>query len=345
MQLAATYDRRGKRLLLMTVLNLFPSPSEKRFHPGWSLLRDLCFRQYLVGSNRDRQILQLVSTSIIEKAIKWGEAERYVDAEDSHTIAQAYSALLYVSQRDTSSARILPADFMCYLTTFAMQELGPDRLVSSHDLGNIMYTSFQFQWMLFDHRGQISVEDQANIQQYALYVFLFFTATQEDFATDDEKQYIFARILGDVEIMSLIARVLLIVTYDGVEVQDNDRWEAVRGGMFQMAATVKRAVRLTPERFIGAKEEWAKVHDHLEWLLELRRSSGDSTPTAIECVYKAYRRWNGFGVALDDEDGLPRGCAYPRCFRAISNRTLLGARHFCGKCRAVAYCDQKCQHA
>ncbi|KAG8700969.1 hypothetical protein FRC08_004346 [Ceratobasidium sp. 394] len=225
-----------------------------------------------------------------------------------------------------------------------MQELGPDRFVAFHDVGDVLYTSFQFQWMFFDHRGRVSPNDQANIQQYAIYVFLFFTSTQEDFATDYEKQCILARILADVEIISLIARILLMVTYD-VEVQVNNRWDGVCGVILQMAAAVDRAVRLTPERFTDARMEWAKVRDHLDWLLELRVEDDDCTLTAIECLCKAHRLWNQFGIALYREDELPRKCAYPRCFRPVASIGLLGAHHVCGKCGAVAYCDQICQRS
>ncbi|KAG9094937.1 hypothetical protein FS749_011487 [Ceratobasidium sp. UAMH 11750] len=317
----------GCSLLLLALLKLFPVTPEQNFRQNCLLLRDLSSRHFLVGSNRDRQILQLI----------------YIYAR---RVAQAYSGLLYVSQRDVPSAQVLSVDFTRFIYKFVLSTLGPTNIATPQDLISVSFTSVEFLWLLVEHRPRISVPDQDKLRLFMLYIQTFTTKIEEQRIVTGEDRRAFGLALGDADFQNLVGRILLIATLEGSELHDINLWEGYLGSILQVIKVIAYSSVFTPERIPDAKADWVKVWEQIEVFWGLSLSDARRAAEVRQRVADMRRAWDITHTALDhSETGVPRKCAYPRCFRPIATKRLLGAQYACERCGTVTYCDRICQRA
>ncbi|KAG9078358.1 hypothetical protein FS749_009658 [Ceratobasidium sp. UAMH 11750] len=335
----------GCSLLLLALWKLFPVAPEENFRRDCLFLQELSFRHFLVGSNRDRQILQLVSVYIIDRKIEWGGTNRSFDQEDSRRVLQAYSGLLYLSQRDIPSAKVLPVDLMSFIYKFVLFTLGPMDMAATLDLTSLSSTSIEFLWLLLEHRPHILATDQDKLRHYLLYIQNFTVKIEAASILTIEDKLTFGLALGDADFQNVVGRILLITALDGSELHDIELWEAFLDSISQVSMVIAYSSLFAPKRIPGAKADWAKVWEQIEVFWGLSLSDGRRAAEVQQCVADMRRAWDTVHVALDDETGVPRKCAYPRCFRPVATKRLLGARYACERCGTVTYCHRVCQRA
>ncbi|KAG8794116.1 hypothetical protein FRC12_000464 [Ceratobasidium sp. 428] len=179
-------------------------------------LQGLAFRLFLVGSHRDRQLLQPVCLFTVRNGINWpDDFWGYVDLSDSRIIAEAYSGLVTVWQ-ETFDTETLSVDLAMRLVGFVHRmaiRSNPDMCLD--ELLSILYTSLRLLWLIFEHRGRILVDDHARIRGYAITVFVFLEAIQLKRICTSEDQYMLAKVLGDIEFVALAGRVFLLARGEG----------------------------------------------------------------------------------------------------------------------------------
>ncbi|KAG8697781.1 hypothetical protein FRC09_007644, partial [Ceratobasidium sp. 395] len=159
----------GCSVFFFKLVWVFPAPADIRYLDQVRLFfQDICFRLYLVGSARDRQILGFVIWITLETttSFEWEEEyDRTTSVEDTRSIIQAYDGLLYVSQHDDASAGVLSLQFMHGLHRFVGQTFESNPSLSH--LAGIHRISLNFVWLFFDRRRLIDAVDQADMLQYA----------------------------------------------------------------------------------------------------------------------------------------------------------------------------------
>ncbi|KAG8795403.1 hypothetical protein FRC12_014887 [Ceratobasidium sp. 428] len=158
----------GCSLLLLTSMEALPTEVNESTYKSHMHLQGLSFRLFLVGSHRDRQLLQPVCTFTPENDIDWpDDFEGYVDSADSQIITEAYSGLVAVWQ-ETFDTEILPIDLAIRLDRFILKTAAHNTEMRSHNLILILHTSLRLLWLIFEHRGRIPVDDHINIRDYAI---------------------------------------------------------------------------------------------------------------------------------------------------------------------------------
>ncbi|KAG9089497.1 hypothetical protein FS749_001285 [Ceratobasidium sp. UAMH 11750] len=336
----------GFPLFLLTILNLLPITQEHCYQGSQRFLREMAIRNYLVGSNLDRPILQLVCMDILNNntPIDWElDRDSYGNQEDSRRLAYAYSGLLYVCQQDALSARMIPLDFMGHVSQFVLSALRPSTWATPEELAHFLFISFEFLWLGFELRPQVTAVDQIRIRRYAAYLFSFTGKIEGARMTTNKSKRPFARMLGEIDILGLVGRTLLVMPHEEDEIHDPESWEMFIDSIYQVSKTVGYAMTYARERLLNAKTDWAKVSEQIDLNSILAISSRRGTQVALHNISEMRRVWDQIEVIFDNEDGLPRKCANPRCFSPAARTRLVGARHACKKCNAVSYCSYYCQ--
>ncbi|KAG9097349.1 hypothetical protein FS749_006522 [Ceratobasidium sp. UAMH 11750] len=339
----------GCPLLLLAALKLLPiNVSRIGCRKSHKYLQELAFRLYLVGSHRDRQVLEPVCLFAIEKEIDWpDEFEGYANPEDSRTVAEAYSGLLVIWQQNGFDTRALPINLVGELANFVHQTTMHDPLVRLHELIDMVFTSLRLLWLIFDDRRQIPTTEHVMVREYAIYIFEFLEFIQLKHVSDHADQHLFAILLADVELFGLAGRVLLLVLAEGNEFQATDMLDLMLDRLKKLGNTIERSVIAAPDIFHESKIEWIKVVDRMT-LSERDVIGPIDVPgnAESECLWSMFEAWAEWSAILKIERRTPRDCAYPRCFESVHKLPEMAVpRYTCGRCRTVAYCNSICQRA
>ncbi|KAG8704071.1 hypothetical protein FRC09_003789 [Ceratobasidium sp. 395] len=340
----------GLSVFLLALLRITPAKSEKNLkHQQCVFVQDLSLRHYLVGSKLDRSVLQHAAMIRGDRKSDWMSMNRVVDQDDSRRIANAYTALLQVSQRDVSNAKLLSVEVIGRLGLFVLTTVRSPTPIAPLQLTALMCTSIEFFWLLLEHRPRISVLDWDDIMYYASCIIALIRSLEKRRIRTDEDKVAFSKALGDADIHSLVGRTLLLVTLEGRMGSRPGGYVDLWGDFLSTALLISQSVayssQFTPEHILLARYAWLKVWEQIEVFWGLSASDVDQDPKVRQRVADMYRIWEEIRLVLDDETGLPRKCAYPRCFRPVATKRLLGARWACKQCDDVAYCDRICQRA
>ncbi|KAG8787064.1 hypothetical protein FRC12_015944 [Ceratobasidium sp. 428] len=321
-------------------------------------LQDLGFRLYLAGSHRDRQVLEPVCMAGIKNSFYWPkDSNRFVDSEDSQAVSQAYLGFLFVWQENGWSTKSLPIDFMAHLIMFIshMSESNPS--ATFHEHVETAKATFRFLWSIFEDRGRIPVSDHFKIREFALPAFSHLCHTQDNISTRQEQREL-AQMLAEIDFVGLVGRVLLLISDEGNEFQNTERFKQLLDGVYALGDVISKSASTSPELFIDSKIEWGKVFlqlgewrawDHLN--LNWRDPNYESQISAkdgeiMRHIVQTFTAWTHFGDSLSSNDtGIPQNCANPRCIQPITRERRLRVRYMCEKCHLVAYCGQNCQRA
>ncbi|KAG8700223.1 hypothetical protein FRC08_004829, partial [Ceratobasidium sp. 394] len=332
----------GSALLLLAMFKSLPTRPARRLAQVCYFLDDLYLRLYLVGSNRDRQVLGLTYRSIVNHSIQLEDGDKsFCDPQDSQAVFQAFSGLLLAFQQDKSNAQTLPVDIAMLLCEFAVTVVGVDEPVTFKGASEVLYHAFQYLWLMFDCRGDIPISLQGRIRMFSGQLFKFVGALYADCETDQRRPAHFARFFARVEIVSLTGRLLLMTTQPGIEFQDNMMLEKFIESVLGVIQVIHECKTAVPELFHEAKADWHKVGDYLSVLV--MKLAGTLSQPALQGLGALLKVWSLLGRSLGGTPSTPpRPCAYPRCF-PIPEDDIIEARYLCAKCGKAAYCTSRCQ--
>ncbi|QRV95163.1 hypothetical protein RhiJN_23181 [Ceratobasidium sp. AG-Ba] len=331
-------------LLLASLTILRTNTSEVNSYRGGLLhLEDLAFRIYLVGSPRDRQVLAPVCVAPISENLLWrDDIKRFVNSSDTRVISTAYSGLLSLWEKDRSNSYKVPVDLMHQLAAFVRDMAEFDPSVTCNDLTDIAYTSLKFLWLIFDYGVTISEEDYPGIRRYAANRIWLIRTIQLERNPTQEEQYYLAQMLAEIDIISLVGRVMLLMSYKGNLLRNTQRIDMMLEELYLLTTTITRSIAVAPHLLLDWQFEWLKVQMHFVLLLE--DICVDIDPASKTMLENMSRMWAHFGQSLSPDRNLPAyECANPRCYRKRTPGRLLRKNYVCGRCCNVSYCDQHCQ--
>ncbi|KAG9077926.1 hypothetical protein FS749_010147 [Ceratobasidium sp. UAMH 11750] len=337
----------GCALLLVVVLEFLPESSEQE--DGMLYLQDLASRLYLVGSRRDQQILEHVCLSAINKKLWWSNSRScFASAEDSRTLAQAYSGLLCVWQQDKSSTKPVPIRLMTFLTAFVLQMSGLNPLATPPVQIDVVSASFSFLWLYFEQRGQIPVNDHSEVRQLAMAVFSGLKFIVDTCISTRAERRRLGKMLTDAEVIGLAGRVVLLLADEGIKLQSAKSIDQDLEELSDLKFIIDATISVAADLFRDMRVEWVAVVNHLASLAgsgTLNRRDKDSAST--RCWLGMCDTWIQFGNSLGNGNGddAPHSCAYPRCWRPPTQWKNVKIDYKCGRCSMVSYCGPDCQRA
>ncbi|KAG8705513.1 hypothetical protein FRC09_002916 [Ceratobasidium sp. 395] len=294
----------------------------------------------------------------IKNSFYWPkDSNRFVDSEDSQAVSQAYLGFLFVWQENGWSTKSLPIDFMAHLVMFISHMSESNPLATFREHVETAKATFRFLWLIFEDRGRIPVPDHFKIREFALPAFSHLCHTQDNISTRQEQREL-AQMLAEIDFVGLVGRVLLLISDEGNEFQNTERFKQLLDGVYALGDVISKSASTSPELFIDSKIEWGKVFlqlgewrawDHLN--LNWRDPNYESQISAkdgeiMRHIVQTFTAWTHFGDSLSSNDtGIPQNCANPRCIQPITRERRLRVRYMCEKCHLVAYCGQNCQRA
>ncbi|KAG9077078.1 hypothetical protein FRC06_009107 [Ceratobasidium sp. 370] len=258
------------------------------------------------NQDRDRQILRSVAATILEKE-KFGSKneKHFLSVEDSRTIRQAYSGLLFVWQQDTSSIEDISLDFLGTLNSYVLFMTAFNPSVVIQDEIEVAYTSLRFLWLLFEQRGRMPATDHAGIRYCSLDVFQLLRLIQSDCESARQEQPRFAQMLADCEIVSLIGRIILLILVDGNEFHNTEHLSIMLEKLQMLDDAINKSAAAAPELFRDSKIEWMKVFSRLLLCSEGENTSGND-PDRARLVSSMLNTWYQFATSLSVDYSPPQ---------------------------------------
>ncbi|KAG9126152.1 hypothetical protein FRC07_004671 [Ceratobasidium sp. 392] len=314
--------------------------------PGCTLLLTAIMRLLPTGSQEERwQILPRVCILVDDKNTTSPTIDKFVNQEDTNTIAKAYFGLLVLWRQDRLSAKSASIRLMTQLAGFVINKLARDPSVATQDLMDIVSTSVQFFWLLLEQRGQVSSAEHSEMKDYANAIYISLEFMLKECGPRRDERYKFAQLIADGEIASLAGRIVLSAATEISTSQREIRQDPTLERLVGLKDVFAAAASTAPELFHESSIEWNKVSAHGGVLTELKLIGleGEASETA-HYVAGILNTWSQYGRSLKF-DIPPEACWYPRCIGPATFKKMLKVRHTCGRCNVVAYCDARCQRA
>ncbi|QRV95175.1 hypothetical protein RhiJN_23193 [Ceratobasidium sp. AG-Ba] len=311
-------------LLMLVGFHMFPQVTSTR-SLDFLYLQDLASRLYLIGSLRDRQICMLLCGTGMERGLEWKYGEqRFVSADDSHKVANAYLRLFEVYSDHRESLPIIPVAFMHYIYNFVQQVVAQNPSVPIYELIEVAHTSLKFLWLFFEVLENLKVNLHLPTRAYATFCFFSLGFIQKRLQSPED-QYMLVEVLSGAEFVALAGRVLLLVTAEANDCEFMDGLDMLIAILGQLDSTVSRSVGTAPSLFAGSGVEHAKVAHQIKLSEALQPSRSRSNSGLKGLLNKMIRTWSQFDGSLGDNiAGNPyQGCAYPRCFEPYDSEIKL----------------------
>ncbi|KAG8775636.1 hypothetical protein FRC12_001351 [Ceratobasidium sp. 428] len=315
-------------------------------------LQDLAFRLYLVGSPRDREVAQLICREAVERDLDWTNGIlRHCSPEDTRTIVKAYYEMLSEWREERLTPKTVDIDLLGGLASYVVNLVGVGPVLNIEETVQAARVSLELLWLVFECRGRIKVEDHHKIRLYAAVGFDLLRAIHSRCLYTEDARYGFARMLADLDILALAGRVLLLVSDEGHEFEDEVRLDVLLEHLTGLKPALEEAVTVAPELLLHESSiEFIKVMGQLGWALEVGLANFNEDETKRSPitgrVMDMMLAWTEYANALDEaHDSEAQACAYPRCHETGTREASLKVRYTCGRCNMVAYCDLNCQRA
>ncbi|KAG8718418.1 hypothetical protein FRC09_012688 [Ceratobasidium sp. 395] len=222
---------------------------EPGFHKAASFLHDMALRLYLVGSNRDRQMLQPICKFYMENKFEWpSDLERFSGTPDSQAVVQAYVGLSKIWQQDRACIGSVSLDFLAQIIDWSNDAWGYSYGATSYELLSILRTGLQLMWLVFEYYGRFPAALHPKVRFLALTCFSYFGVISSGMLQLSVEKRLYAEMFADEEGVSLLARVLLLITDEGNELEVLDKQDDVAEVYEAMATVTDVLVPAAPVR-------------------------------------------------------------------------------------------------
>ncbi|KAG8730329.1 hypothetical protein FRC10_002865 [Ceratobasidium sp. 414] len=187
------------------------------------LLMDLYLGHYLVGSNRDRQVIEEMWKDALDKCKQQDDRvlNSFVSSQDSRAISRAYASFLHALRRKLASAESLSIDMAGYLGELVRGVVGSDHAATTEELASTIHCALEYFWLLLAQPKEISVENQVRIRLFVSRIssFIRIVDTRLSSSGQNNKQCL-AQMFATSDAISLIGRIILLTLNQETE-QDN----------------------------------------------------------------------------------------------------------------------------
>ncbi|KAG8751835.1 hypothetical protein FRC12_012236 [Ceratobasidium sp. 428] len=156
-------------------------------------LQDVAFRLYLTGSYRDRQLIQIVGTHLVQKEVAWRNGTLgYLGHADVRIVSNAFSDLLITLQLDASETKNTPASFLASLSRF-VQNLATYCIMEDIEvIMDVTNISLQLLWVVFEHKGRVKSIERCEVRSFAAVDFEYVKCVHRECVRTEEQKYQFA---------------------------------------------------------------------------------------------------------------------------------------------------------
>ncbi|QRV80464.1 hypothetical protein RhiJN_08479 [Ceratobasidium sp. AG-Ba] len=265
-------------------------------------------RVYLVGSHRDRQILQAVTYLVSPSGIilLGMEEQDCVSAKDAAALSRAYSGLITLWQQQPLSTAPIPVKQIGTLGMIIASMLAR-KPVSDWVLVEAAAALLRSLWLLLEHRVQISPDDRERVRGYAAAFLKYIVDARRRVSTKEGLRNI-AQTITNCEIVSLVGRIVLMATQEGCKAEDLSMMEDLANYFRALKKTIGGSITALPEIFIDSTNEWLKVLKHLNSLEDLGLVDSEGTrqnvfhSSGIISAWEEYR--TSFGIGYDTKQNM-----------------------------------------
>ncbi|KAG8751834.1 hypothetical protein FRC12_012235, partial [Ceratobasidium sp. 428] len=263
-------------------------------------LRDLMFRVYLVGSDRDRHIFRCSCKDVLEFAIPRNNSGRdFISQEDSLTIARAYSGLLSLWQRTEPIGDRVPTGITLMLSGYVLCVSAMHHRIEAQAKLDVVDTSMQLFWFILEHSSCIPLEPHLGFMYYGLNLLYCLEIMEDLYKLTAADRLIRSRIIAKGELVGLMGRILLLILSHESLFQETEYLEIIFKRLSALREIIGDSVTTAPRLFRDSKIEWAKVTKRLA--AERHRSSTDRQSWQLTPRYiteQMWTAWMDFGASL-----------------------------------------------
>ncbi|KAG8773477.1 hypothetical protein FRC12_002519 [Ceratobasidium sp. 428] len=258
-------------LLLATYRFLLKGFDKHRVSTTILLLRDLIFRLFLVGSTRDREILQVVCVPALQKSIAGPLGDRaycFLSTEDSRMVRRAFSGLLIVWQEVPPSSAYISTFVLNGLLKFVLRLSISDPGATPQEQIDIAHTTLKLYWLMFEHHGRyLWPTEHPRFRLYGINIITFLVFVQTKHLRTSKDQYEFSRMLAELDTIALLGRVWLLSGL-GLGMSDRELYledrintehiEALLKNSLPLVEPLSNSVVAASRLFEESEIEWAK---------------------------------------------------------------------------------------
>ncbi|KAG8697401.1 hypothetical protein FRC08_006548 [Ceratobasidium sp. 394] len=311
-------------------------------------LKDLYARNYLVGSNRDRQVIAETYPSALSKYEQQDgrTINSFVSSQDTRTISLVQANLLHGFQRKLANVEALSVDMAGYLSDLVLEVVGSDPSAAVEELASASHYALEYFWLLLARPKDISVENQISIRWFVSRIFKFIRAVdaRKSSAESDDKLCL-ARRFAQSDVIGLIGRILFLTLNQEIEADNTSRfWDTLFKSILELKPALNDWVQTSPELFYDLKIDWTKL---VELLMSIAINYTPECRPEWHLVYvrEMLMLMVDINPSFINNDIVGQHCAYPRCFPIPEDVVMIDARYWCEGCGRVTYCNPKCQLA
>ncbi|CAE7107942.1 unnamed protein product [Rhizoctonia solani] len=336
----------GFPVFLFLLYNLTQYNDMKEIERPWLKVQDLVQRCYLGDSNTyERNVLRQVSRWIHDKVSgKYDFVLQLdyvpVDDDDAHAVVQAYSNLL-APPIPLSLAPIMLLDVsmtMYRWISYMLKNPQPRRPALDKLAPIAAKAALERLWLEIDRErdGPMANNRRSFTRTYAMDA-LNNISTHYLEISDPQIRDDIPRMLLDMEIYSLLGRVLALVTYESES--DLEFWDLFINKLREFSDVLDHLMNVPEAQPESIISEWDKV----ALLLAYRLDSSIRCPTPKYILDDAMETWNILFTRQLAEATRVYVCSNPRCADPFAISPPPEAKATCGACKKALYCSRRCQ--
>ncbi|KAG8718604.1 hypothetical protein FRC08_004848 [Ceratobasidium sp. 394] len=337
----------GFPLLLFASYTLAPK-GDKGLLELCMQLKDLYARNYLVGSNRDRQVIvETCQSALSQCGQQDGQTiNSFISSQDSRTISLAQVNLLLGFQRNLAYVEALSVDMAGCLSDLVLEVVGSDPSATAEELASTSHYALEYFWLLLARPKDISVEDQISIRWFVSRIFKFIRAVDARQSLGPDKELCLAQMFMKSDLISLIGRILFLTLNQETEAENTSRfWKTLFKSIIELKPILNNWVQAARELFYNLELDWAKL---VELLMSIAINYTPQRRPQWHLVYvrEMLMLMMDINSSFLNNNILGRHCAYSRCFPIPQDVVMIDARYCCEGCGRVTYCNPtECQLA
>ncbi|QRV94421.1 MYND Zn-finger protein [Ceratobasidium sp. AG-Ba] len=327
----------GSAAILFGFYSWVPGQSEHEHANYLIMITELYLRLFLVGSNRDRQIPLVYSSSVLDRIFSTRRDFNFFDAvdkADEKALIQAHSDLVFTLEHNLEFAHSLSIDTLSLLCHCVNKIPSLSCTSPVNDLAKIFLGSLRYFWIVLCRPCIPGAVTDTLYMMTRTLAMIEFTCKRRG-GVDE-----WVQMLLDCDYISMIGRALMLGIQfgDGVAIME---WICVAHDTLKpgLVAFTRSSHQLFQESILA----WLKLFSYLN-LTALGLQDCKLNPRFVDFVRAVMKVWRLIGLSLVDKHCiLGWECANPRCCLVLDDVWTPLVRYQCDKCRRVTYCSIHCQ--
>ncbi|QRV72214.1 hypothetical protein RhiJN_00228 [Ceratobasidium sp. AG-Ba] len=327
-------------LLCSIAMRLLTWPSTDPREKLLTRCRELIFRLYLVGSNHDRYVLELLGSKVIDRTREITGERSFVDAQDSKTAYQAYSGLLLAFQQGKYDINEMTMHSIGHLTDFVLN-ISTKGAITLSEILDVPWKAFGYVWVFLNRMDDIiATEKHTRTRHFAARACTYIRAYCGNPKMTHDLLVHAANVLVDVDIIGCLGQILLMTFQPASTAHSVEDWRVFLHELPGLQAVIERCSSAAPKVFDDSRADWIKTLAYLRLRASNARATGDLISSAI--LSEIIPVWSRYEKVFSTRPA-PYPCTYPRCTGLGAGECMEGAGYSCGRCNKATYCSPRCQ--